>query len=113
MKISSTDIRMIRGDSESIIISCETPDGTAHPFENGDCVFLTVKTSEFTEEKMLQKHVDTFENGKAIIILESADTKGVPFGTYRYDVQLTRTNGQVTTIIEPSDFVIGGEVTYE
>lgn len=36
MTINGTDITMIRGDTESLTITCEAEDGVLRPFEDGD-----------------------------------------------------------------------------
>ena len=41
MIINGTAIRMIRGDTEVLTVSCEQEDGTPRPFVDGDTVYLT------------------------------------------------------------------------
>lgn len=113
MEIQGTNISMTRGDSQSIIISVKDKDGNKVPLITGDMIYLTVKQSINTEKKVLQKVVTQFEDGNAIIEITPDDTKDIPFRTYVYDIQLNRVDGTVSTIIPPSNFIIGGEVTYE
>ena len=113
MKIQGTNISMIRGDSQSIIVSVIDTDDNKVPLITGDIIYLTVKDSVNTEEKVLQKVVTQFEDGNATIEITPDDTKDIPFKTYVYDIQLNRVDGTVNTIIPPSNFTIGGEVTYE
>ena len=113
MKIDGTNISMIRGDSESITVSCLNAAGNPIPLVAGDIIYLTVKSSIATEVKIFQKEIITFTDGKAIIEILPSDTKTLQFIPLVYDVQLTKANGVVTTIIPPSKFVIEGEVTYE
>ncbi len=113
MRITGNSISMIRGDSESIIVSCKDSNGDPVPFEPGDTVYFTVKETVNTDVKLLQKQVTEFENGKAIIEILPEDTKHLRFQSYVYDIQLTKAGGVVTTIIPPSKFRVEGEVTYE
>lgn len=113
MKVSGKNMTMTRGDSEVITIECFLEDGTKMPFLEGDIVYFTVKETIHDEEKVLQKIITEFTDGKAIINIEPEDTKSLLFKTYVYDVQLTRAEGTVTTVIPPSNFTIGGEVTYD
>lgn len=109
MKVDGTNLSMTRGDSETITISCE-----ARPFRKGDMIRFTVKKDVFTKEKEIQKVVTEFtEEGKAIIAIYPEDTRGMAFGRYRYDVQLTTAAGNVTTIVKPSGFCLTEEVTWE
>jgi hypothetical protein len=43
--VEGTTISMIKGDTEAIEVSCRDRKGNPVPFENGDKVYLTVKTS--------------------------------------------------------------------
>ena len=113
MKIQGTNISMIRGDSQSIIVSVKDKDDNKVPLITGDMIYLTVKDSVNTEEKVLQKVVTQFEDGNATIEITPSDTNNIPFKTYVYDIQLNRADGTVNTIIPPSSFTIGSEVTYE
>ena len=105
---SNNNIRMIRGDSETIIVSCEEL-----PFEEGDEIRLTVRKSKYDPEKLLEKRVTTFEEGRATISIEPGDTAHMSFREYIYDIQLTRANGTVTTIIKPAMFHVELEVSYD
>jgi hypothetical protein len=113
MKIQGTDISMIRGDSESITLSLKRDD-VIIPFNQGDTVYFTVKQGYSTEKITLQKIITEFdEGGNCIIEIEPEDTKELSFGSYVYDIQLTDSNGRVTTIIPCSKFVVAEEVTYD
>ena len=67
MIINGTDIRMIRGDTEVLTVSCEQEDGSPRPFEDGDTVYFTVG-------RILQKSVTAFtEEGAAVIYIGHED----------------------------------------
>ena len=111
MTINGTDITTIRGDTESLTITCEDEDGVLRPFEEGDTVAMTIG---WPAAKVLQKTVTAFtDDGAAIITLTHEDTDNILAGDYRYDVQLTTKTGVVKTIIPPSEFVLRGDVTRE
>lgn len=112
MRITGTNINMVRGDSESITVSLQKDNGVV-PFNQGDTVYFTVKQSSSTEEKILQKVITEFDEGNCIIEIAPNDTKDLEFISYVYDIQLTDYNGKVTTIIPCSKFAISEEVTYE
>ena len=113
MRINGSDLTMIRGDSESIALSLKRDD-VIIPFNQGDTVYFTVKRSHSTEDITLQKIITEFnEDGNCIIEIEPEDTKELEIRSYVYDIQLTDSNGRVTTIIPCSKFVIAEEVTYD
>lgn len=113
MVIDGTNIYMIRGDSESITISCKNPDGSDRPFADGDKVYFTVKIDAYQESAILQKVAAVFADGKAVIQIGPTDTKQLDFAAYKYDIQLTTAGGTVTTIIPMSNFKVMEEITDE
>lgn len=98
------NIAMIRGDSESITVRC------SEPFDNGDMVTFTMRP-DIEGEIVLQKEITDFPEGEAVIPFEPEDTAGLDFGDYVYDIQLTRADGTVTTLIVPARFRLEEEVT--
>lgn len=113
MKIVGKNMSMTRGDSETITVSCLDINGLPLSLVDGDIIFFTVKDNANTTTKILQKKVTSFTDGKAIVEITPSDTKLLKYKEYLYDVQLTRANGTVSTIITPSKFTITEEVTYE
>ncbi|MBQ9393330.1 MAG: hypothetical protein IJU18_04995 [Oscillospiraceae bacterium] len=106
MKIRGKNISMTRGDSETLTVKC------SDPFEPGDTVYLTMR-ADAESEIVLQKAVTVFgDEGEAVIVLDHADTEGLDFGEYLYDIQVTRADGTVTTLVTPASFTIEEEVTY-
>lgn len=99
---------MTRGDSESILVSCPQ-----NPFSEGDIITFTVRKSALSP-KVIEKNVTDFtEDGKALIGITPADTAGLLFDSYLYDIQWTKADGTVTTIIKPASFGIEKEVSYD
>ena len=113
MEFKNKDITIVRGDSGSILVGMYTEDDVLIPFVAGNTVYFTVKTDVNTATKIFQKSVTTFSGGLATINILPADTKTTPLGRYVYDVQLTKSATDITTIVTPSPFIIVGEVTYE
>ena len=113
MKIKGTDIEMIRGDTEAIRIGVQDAGSLKVDLVDGDVVHFTVKTDPNTEAIILQKIVSEFIEGEALITIYPQDTSGLQFRSYVYDIQLTRANGTVKTIVPVSIFKIRAEVSYE
>lgn len=111
MTVNGTKLSMTRGDSETITVIC-----SAAPFEVGDVLTMTVREDGEDGEYgsiVLQKTVSEFEaDGTAIINIAPNDTSSLDFTDYIYDMQVTRADGTVTTIIKPDTFTITEEVTY-
>lgn len=106
-------INLTRGDSDTITVSMKDDFGVQIPFQTGDTVYLTVKTDTSTATKVFQKVVTSFTSGNAIINIVPSDTKSLEYGVYVYDIQWNQSSGTITTLVKPSQFVVGQEVTYE
>lgn len=113
MRVIGTNISMIRGDSESILVSMADSGGEERDFVLGDTIYFTVKENISTDKKVVQKIITEFTEGKALIELLPSDTDELRVKEYVYDIQLTRADGSVTTIIVPSKFSVLGDVTRE
>lgn len=114
MTITGTNISMVRGDSEALTIILREEDGvTQVDFETGDTVYFTMREALGDTATILQKVVVGFLDGEAVIEIEPADTSTLFFKTYVYDIQWTRADGQIKTIVPASDFTILAEVTYD
>ena len=108
MTIKGTKISMIRGDSGSITVRCREL-----PFTEGDTITMTVRESVDSPVE-LQKVVTEFDpDGQAAIAILPEDTSAMAFGDYVYDIQLTRSDGAVTTLVTVSRFTLEEEVTYD
>ena len=108
MTIKGTNISMVRGDSATITVRC-----AQQPFTEGDAVAMTVRESVDSPVE-LRKDVTAFEyDGSAIIPILPEDTSSMGFGDYVYDIQLTRSDGTVNTVVTVSRFTLEEEVTYD
>lgn len=108
MTVNGINLSMTRGDTESITVS--RADG--EPFVSGDTVEMTVRKRPESEKILYKKVTEFTEDGKAVIVLNSADTESIPFGGYGYDIQLTFADGTVSTIIKNGSIYFDKEYTY-
>lgn len=105
--VVNNEIFLIRGDSAEFELKLRSKVGKPIQLTEDDKLLFTVRKSVKSEEFSLQKE---FVNGK--ISLAPEDTERMEFGKYLYDVQLTRKDGFVDTIIPPHVFNVLEEVTY-
>ena len=101
------DIYLTRGDSATLDLGIKKADGTPYDFSE-DTVVFTIKKNTETADILVQK---TFSSGS--IDIDPGDTSGLKYGVYKYDVQVTTQAGKVYTVISPSDFEVGQEVSFE
>jgi len=101
-------LSVTRGDTLPIIVNIDS-NGEPYELEEGDIITFTVKkTTDINDAVLIQKQMD--KNTGLYCELTPQDTK-LPYGKYKYDVQLSQSNGRVFTIIKPSTFVVTEEVT--
>lgn len=104
----NNNITLTRGDSASIAVDLKNPDGSEYTLQTGDVLLFTVKYNCITEDIIIQKDISS----DGVINLNPADTNDLLYDVYFYDVQLTRANGAVNTVIPPRDFIVSKEVTF-
>ena len=102
-------IRLTRGDTARLEITIENSlDGTEYLMDPNDILTFTIKKSVKDSESLVNKE----SRGHNAFHIEPNDTSELSFRKYFYDVQLTRANGDVYTVIVPTTFEIMKEVTY-
>lgn len=102
-------IRLTRGDTARLEITIENSlDGTEYLMGPNDILTFTIKKSVKDTESLVKKE----SHGRNAFHIEPKDTAELSFRKYFYDVQLTRANGDVYTVIVPTTFEIMKEVTY-
>lgn len=100
-------IYITRGDTLNMAISIKDQDNNEYELVEGDTLLFTVKKSTRDSEVIIQKNILNKE-----FKIEPKDTENLPYDDYVYDVQLTQSDGDVTTVIKPSLFRVTEEVTW-
>lgn len=100
-KIEDSFIYLTRGDTAYITLELEDDE----KFSVGDVVTLSVKRNlTNATEYSLQKEITIEEESNSLVIkILPEDTNNMSYGLYFYDVQLTRANGDIFTIITPDE----------
>ena len=99
------EIKLTRGDTAYLTVSVNIED-EPYTVKTDDVLTLTVKGDYADEEALIEKKI----TGTTIFHIKPEDTKGLEFGTYVYDVQVTPANGDNFTIIADKKFKITNEV---
>ena len=101
-------VELTRGDTARLSVTVTNDiDDTEYNIQNDDVLTLSIKKKVKDDEALVSKTI----TGHNVFHIEPKDTSYLPFGTYKYDVQLTTADGDVYTVITPSDFKIAEEVT--
>ena len=110
-EVKKNTIIMTRGDTVVLSIEITDIDGSPYVPAEGDTLRFAMKKNYTDVEPVLVKSIpiDTME-----LVLEPADTKNLGFGQvnghYKYDVELTTSEGSVNTVIPRGDIIILEEV---
>ena len=101
-------IRLTRGDSARLLITINSEiDNNTYKIKPTDTLTFTIKKAIKDTTPSVQKRI----TGSNQFYILPTDTKDLSFGKYIYDVELTTSDGDVYTIIEPTTFVFLKEVT--
>lgn len=106
-KVNDNNIRMIRGDSGVFNISITDINGRNVELTDSDVLTFTLRRTVRNPTIILQKIIAGGE-----LDIKPADTEGLTFGAYVYDIELKRADGYVDTVIPPHEFLLLEEVTY-
>lgn len=112
---STNRITLTRGDTFRAEVGISWPDGEPYVPEAGETVRFALKSSkmksgntDFADERpRIRKEIPI---STMLLQLDPADTEGLPFGMYKYDIEITRINGDVDTFIRNADFSLTEEV---
>lgn len=114
-RIEGTTVYLTRGDTFESLVTMKYKDGTSYVPQNGDVIRFAMKTPKMTTGK--KEYIDktpliqkVIPNDSLILTLEPSDTKNLSFGNYKYDIEITFSNGKVCTFIDDADFVLTPEV---
>ena len=106
-KVKKNTIFLTRGDTFKARLTINNPDGSVYTPAEGDKIRFALKENVEDEECLILRDIpiDTM-----LLILYPEDTKSLEFGSYVYDIQLTKANGDVDTFITASKLKLTAEV---
>lgn len=111
VEVNGTTITITKGDTGFITVGIRNADGTPYTPAEGDVIRFAMKKNYSDATPLIEKNIplDTM-----ILRLDPEDTKdleaGPGRGKYKYDIELTRVDGQVDTFIPRADFIVLEEV---
>lgn len=109
--VEGTKITMTRGDTVVIDLTLNYEDGTPYVPEEGDSIRFAVK-KDYCDDTVLILKAIPLESLQ--LRIDPEDTKSLCMGSrrgiYKYDIQLTRADGRVDTVIPRATLVILEEV---
>lgn len=106
-KVRNNTIFLTRGDTFKAKITITYPSGAVYTPKEGDSIRFALKEDVEDKECLILRDIpiDTM-----LLVINPEDTKELEFGSYVYDLQLTKANGDVDTFITASKFKLTAEV---
>ena len=106
-------MKFIRGDTFPFKFQVKRKDGTAIIKDDIDVLFITVKTSIYTDKVIFQKtlnDIEIDEEGDFHVVFSSKDTENLNYGKYIFDIEITLKSGYRKTKL--FEFELIGETTF-
>ncbi len=105
--INGTTITLTRGDTFRANLSITDSNGLPYIPKDTDHIRFAMKRNYTEGEPLILKEIPS---DSLLLVLEPEDTKGLPFGNYVYDIQLTDSFGIVDTFITKARLSLTEEV---
>lgn len=107
-EIRNNIIKLTQGDSLTTKVTITSPDGATEyiPSEEDQIRFALKK--DYSDKKALI--IKEIPYDTLILRLEAEDTKKLTPGEYRYDIEITLSDGTVDTFIDRKKFIVTEEV---
>jgi hypothetical protein len=105
----SGTVSLTRGDTARLKVFPTVGEGDEkqpYTVQEDDVLTFTVKKKYGDDVPLIEKKL----TGSTTFHIEPKDTKGLEFGKYKYDVQLTLPDGDNYTFIDKKEFIITEEV---
>ena len=105
LEINGNEIYVTRGDTAVIKLELDN-----YEFVDGDVVYFSVKKYKNDTNYVIQKTITEFNGNSVSAKLYSEDTD-IAEGNYWYDFQCNLLDGRIDTVVTPSRFTIGEQIT--
>lgn len=118
VRVTGKTITMTRGDSAHIEIQMEYEGGISYEAIRGDVIRFTVKKNYDDPTPLIVIDIEPYvPDGEETELVESVElhilpshTRDLKYGSYRFDIQLLRANGDIDTFIDRGTFTLTEEV---
>ena len=106
---SNNKITLTRGDTAILKIVATDKEGEVYTPGAGDVIRFAMKKN-YSDENVLVRAEAVIDGSDITITILPEHTKSLPYGVYRYDVQLTTGDGVVDTFIDRAAIELTEEV---
>lgn len=118
VRVTGKTITMTRGDSAHIEIQMEYEGGMSYEALRGDVIRFTVKKNYDDPTPLILIDIEPYvPEGEEMEMIESVElhilpshTRDLNYGSYKFDIQLLRVNGDIDTFIDKGTLTLTEEV---
>jgi hypothetical protein len=107
LKIDGYSIELTRGDTLRLTISLQDSEGNPVSLTDLDHLWFRLKKKAKDETILIEKSGDPVQS---LIALDEPDTENIPFGKYKYEIEVVTSDDEHYTVIANQDFTIGEEL---
>lgn len=109
LKVDNNRITITKGDTLSLEIELTEADGSAYQYVEGDMLRFAISEAYEGDINYHLIYEDSFAADHMNFVMSANETENLRYKTYNYDIELTRSDGTVDTVIS-SQLVVTGEV---
>lgn len=106
---NNNKITLTRGDTAILKITLTDKEGEVFTPDINDEIRFAMK-KDYSDESVLVRSVAVIDDGDITITIQPEDTKSLDYGSYKYDIQLTTSDGIVDTFIDRATIELTEEV---
>ena len=118
VKVTGKTITMTRGDSAHIEIQMDYEGGMSYEALRGDVIRFTVKKNYGDTTPLIVIDINPYvPDGEDMEMIEPVElhilpshTRDLEYGSYKFDIQLLRVNGDIDTFIDKGTLTLTEEV---
>lgn len=103
---SGTSLSIPQGDSGSILLKKEDPAGDPLNFEAGEIIRFGVKKTMTSPYLIFKEQTVMNPMTSVEIVLLPEDTQTMETTIYKYDIEITKPNGDVDTVVRAKPFAV-------
>lgn len=107
LNIDGYSITLTRGDTLRLTITLQDSEGNPVTLTPQDKLWFRLKKKAKDEEILIEKAGDPEQ---LLIALDEPDTENIPFGKYKYEIEVVTIDDDHYTVIANQDFVISEEL---
>lgn len=107
LKIDGYSIELTRGDTLHLTITLQDSEGNPVTLTDQDKLWFRLKKKAKDGFILIEKLGDPVQS---LIVLDELDTEDIPFGRYKYEIEVVTSVDEHYTVIANQDFTIGEEL---